>query len=210
MTLNDGLSFLWDIALNFLSAFSGKISFFLQVKLFGVKYQSGFICYGGVVFRRGPLSKISLGKNLIIVSSSRRCSSASLYAKTKLQTFQKTAQILIGDDVHLNGTSIVARSKKIIIGSGTIIAPNVMIIDSDFHVIWPPENRGISAVVDRDQDVIIGENVWIGARSIILKGVTIGTNSIIGAGSVVTKNVDPNCLYAGNPAKKIKSLSTDA
>ncbi len=53
----------------------------------------------------------------------------------------------------------------------------------------------------------IGKNVWIGSGAIVLPGVTIGDNSIVGAGSVVTKNVEPNSVVAGNPAKFIKSIN---
>ncbi len=53
----------------------------------------------------------------------------------------------------------------------------------------------------------IGNGCWVGANAIILPGVTIGDGVVIGAGSVVTKNCDSDCLYAGIPARKIKSLS---
>ena len=57
-----------------------------------------------------------------------------------------------------------------------------------------------------EKPVIIENSVFIGAQSIILKGVTIGKNSIIGAGSVVTKNVPANQIWAGNPARFIKNI----
>ena len=56
------------------------------------------------------------------------------------------------------------------------------------------------------QNITIGKNVWIAAGVIILPGVTVGDNSVIGAGSVLSKDVDPDSLYLGNPATKIKSL----
>ena len=119
------------------------------------------------------------------------------------------ARIEIENNVGLNGTSITARSKEICIGSGTIIAPNVTIVDSDFHSQWPPETRLSQPDFDADRAVVIGKNVWIGMNAMILKGVHIGDNAIIGAGSVVTRSVPTNCVAAGNPARVIKELGKE-
>lgn len=88
---------------------------------------------------------------------------------------------------------------------GTIIGPNTIIVDSDFHSIWPPENRCNTMGYENDKAVTIGKNVWIGMNCIILKGVTVGENSVIAAGSIVTKDIPPNVLVGGNPAKIIRS-----
>ncbi|HTB80539.1 MAG TPA: DapH/DapD/GlmU-related protein [Opitutaceae bacterium] len=85
-----------------------------------------------------------------------------------------------------------------------------MVVDSDFHNLWPPETRRRSPGFERDADVSIGENVWVGARSIILKGVTIGDNAVIGAGSLVTRSVPPNTLAVGNPARVVKTYGDTA
>jgi len=87
-----------------------------------------------------------------------------------------------------------------------MIAPNVIIVDSDFHVSWPPEKRFDLIDSKQDKEIRIGRNVWIGANTIVLKGVTIGDNSIIGAGSVVVKDIPKNVLAAGNPAVVKKQL----
>lgn len=155
---------------------------------------------------RGPGTQIKIGANVSLNSSSRRTSASSLYSRLKLRTFAADAKIIIGDNVGLNGTSITARTKTISIGKGTMTAPNVVIVDSDFHAQWPPENRANNPGFETDEDVNIGENVWIGMNSIILKGVNTGNNSIIGAGSVVSSDIPADCVAAGNPAKKIKQL----
>ncbi len=147
---------------------------------------------------------ITIGKNFHMVSSSRR-SSMAIYAPSSFTTFQG-ASILVGNDVGMNGT-IIASKKKITIGDNCMFAPNVVIIDSDFHVLWPPEKRFYSNTEKYDKAVTIGKNVWVGTNSIILKGVTIGDNSVIGAGSVVSTDIPENVVAAGNPAKIIRSVS---
>jgi len=120
-----------------------------------------------------------------------------------------SARIVIDDDVGLNGTSITARSRTIHIGMGSMIAPNVRIMDSDFHALWPPETRIRNPAVERDADVIIGEYVWIASGCIILKGATIGNNAVVAAGSVVTSDIPPNVLAGGAPARVIRSLGNN-
>ena len=85
-----------------------------------------------------------------------------------------------------------------------MLAPGVVIMDSDWHIAWPPEKRHVTWEKDMDKDVILEENVWVGMNVTILKGVTIGKNSVIAAGSVVTKSIPANCMAGGNPAKVIK------
>ena len=98
------------------------------------------------------------------------------------------------------GTSIRS-AKKIVIGDSTMIASDVTITDSDWHDIYDRTDY-----VASPKEVIIQENVWIGEKSLILKGSKIGKNSIIGAGSVVSGEVPANVVFAGNPAKEIKKL----
>lgn len=92
---------------------------------------------------------------------------------------------------------------KVTIGNFTMIAYNVFILggDHNYKVAGVPT---VFAGRDVTKPTIIGDDVWIGAGSIIMSGVTIGDGSIIAAGSVVTKDVEPYCIYGGNPAKKIK------
>ena len=58
-------------------------------------------------------------------------------------------------------------------------------------------------------DITIGQNVWFGARCIVLKGVTIGDNSVIAAGSIVVKSIPANCVAAGNPARVVKEIGKE-
>ena len=190
----------------FTSRLIGTTFFRIKAFMFGVKVLGSVECYGSVHILRAPRSEISVGKNCIIVSATKRCTSSSIFAPTRLWTLSGSAKIIIGEGVGLNGTSIVARSRTVRIGNGTMIAPNVTIMDSDFHAQWPPENRLSGPSFENDSDVTIGTNVWICTQCIILKGVTIGNNSIIGAGTIVTKDIPSNVVAGGVPAKVIKRL----
>jgi maltose O-acetyltransferase len=101
-----------------------------------------------------------------------------------------------------NNISIVACS-KISIGENCQIGDLVAIYDCDFHEI-NPETRNNSA--GEIIPVKIGNNVWLGSRVMVLKGVNIGDNSVIAAGSIVTKSIPPRCLAAGIPAKIIRYI----
>ncbi|TYO99021.1 maltose O-acetyltransferase [Geothermobacter ehrlichii] len=107
-----------------------------------------------------------------------------------------------GDNVSVNrGVEFYSdglNKKRIIIGSNVRIAPNVK-----FHAAG--HDYSDDNFVHTGDEIIVGDNVWIGAASIILPGVTIGNGAVIGAGSVVTKDVPENAIVAGVPARFVKS-----
>lgn len=89
------------------------------------------------------------------------------------------------------------------IGDDCMIAPNVGIYTAGHNIEPKDRNKSGYAI-----PIHIGHNVWIGGSSVILPGVTIGDSSIVAAGSVVTKDVPPNTIVAGNPAKVLKEIPT--
>lgn len=118
------------------------------------------------------------------------------------------SRIIIGNNVGISGSTINATT-SVSIGDNTIIGSGCLITDTDSHPILA-EHRLLQyggAQYTRHAPIVIEDNVFIGARSIIMKGVHIGNGSVVGAGSVVTKDVPANVIVAGNPAKIIKYLS---
>ena len=116
------------------------------------------------------------------------------------------AVLTIGDNVGMSQSALICH-KSITIGNNVKIGGGVCIYDTDFHSLDPVIRRSSEDLKNRaEKPVVIGNDVFIGAKSIILKGVTIGENSVIGAGSVVTKSVPANQIWAGNPAKFIKNI----
>jgi acetyltransferase-like isoleucine patch superfamily enzyme len=114
----------------------------------------------------------------------------------------KKGTLEIGPRSLINfGCSIVA-TKHVQIGAHCHIGPHTMMLDNDFHRI-EPERR-----LERppSQPIILEDNVWLGARVIVMSGVTIGRDSCIGAGSVVTTDVPPRTFAAGVPARHIRDL----
>ena len=108
----------------------------------------------------------------------------------------------IGERSFVNyGTSLSA-SLLVRIGPRCQIGTYCLLMDNDFHRVEPerrlerPESRPI----------VLEENVWLGARVIVMNGVTIGRDSVVGAGSVVTRDVAPRTVVAGVPARKIRDL----
>ena len=95
--------------------------------------------------------------------------------------------------------SVITIGKRVLIGAGACIW------DTDFHPLDPILRQQHATRGAKFAPITIEDEVFIGARSLILKGVSIGRGAVIGAGSVVTKNVDAGEIVAGNPARIIGS-----
>lgn len=118
------------------------------------------------------------------------------------------AELIIGNNVGMSSSALVSKI-SIHIGDNVKIGGGVCIYDTDFHSLDPEirKDKNKDKMGTNNKPVVIGENVFIGAHSTILKGVVIGNNSIVGACSVVTGNIPENEIWAGNPARFIKKLN---
>lgn len=110
--------------------------------------------------------------------------------------------VTIGKDVFMNYQCFIDNAAHVEIGQECSFGPRVMIITGSHEV----GNLGRRAGMAIALPVRIGSGSWLGANVVVLPGVTIGENVVIAAGALVTADCEPNALYAGVPAKKIKSL----
>jgi acetyltransferase-like isoleucine patch superfamily enzyme len=146
---------------------------------------------------------VDIGENLAVNSGSN----FNIIGRQQKNTFWVEGQLQIGNNVGMSATAIIY-NYKITIGNDVIIGGNTVIYDTDFHNL----NATIRGDKELDRntaiakEVIIGNNVFIGAHTTILKGVIIGDNAVVGACSVVSKNIPTNEIWAGNPAKFIRNI----
>jgi len=120
-----------------------------------------------------------------------------------IQPRHRESEIIIGNRNQTSNNIVMVASQRIVIGNDCQIGDQVAIYDCDFHEIAPlTRNQSCGPTMP----VTIGDNVWLGSRVMVLKGVTIGDNSVVAAMSVVTKSIPPNYLAAGIPAKVIRSI----
>lgn len=181
-----------------------RLSTFLQLYANSVKYETfrtSGVPYISISRRCGNMT---VGKNWCMnngiegnpIGCYERC---TFYVNDRV-TLQ------IGDNFGISQSAIICYS-NVSIGNNVKIGGGCKIITSDFHSLDPKTRASKLDLENRvNAPVTIGNNVFIGMGSIILKGVIIGDNSIIGAGSVVTKPIPPNQIWAGNPAKFIRQI----
>lgn len=122
---------------------------------------------------------------------------------------KSNAVLTIGDNLGISCSSIFCEY-RITIGNNVRIGNNTVIYDTDFHDLDAANRTSIPEIRDniRRAPIVIEDNVFIGSSCTILKNVTIGRNAIVGAGSVVTRNIPADEIWAGNPARFIKKMSS--
>lgn len=120
-----------------------------------------------------------------------------LFGGTRIELYPG-AKVTIGTGSFINRNTSILAETSVSIGDYVLIGWDVTITDTDEHD-WP----GLGT---RTAPVAIGDHSWIGARSIVLKGVTIGEGAVVAAGSIVTRDVPPYTLVAGSPARHIRDL----
>lgn len=151
-----------------------------------------------------PGSVLKIGKNFEL-RTHVKSNMIGIKQRSMISVQSRDAEIIIGDNCGFSSV-VLGAAHSIRIGNNVMIGANSLITDFDWHSMKSDEYY--SGVPD-GKPVFIGDNVFIGYSSTILKGVTIGENSVIGANSVVTRSIPANVVAAGNPCKVIRSMVAD-
>jgi acetyltransferase-like isoleucine patch superfamily enzyme len=122
-----------------------------------------------------------------------------IWSKHRLTLIAGSGRIRIGDDVFINGGAILFSMHELVIEDAVAISNEVYICDSNSH--------GMEGGDVYEAPVRIGRGSWIGARAMILPGVTIGPRVMVAAGAVVTRDVPADSLVAGNPGRVVRTLN---
>lgn len=178
---------------------------------------------GAQAWDRRQKRRVTAGKESRILSQGRivnaRGSDAIVIGEGtlvagELLVYPHGGRIEIGDYCYVGEGTRIWSAARVKIGSRVFLAHGVNIHDSDAHSLSAKERhrhfRGVVVYGHRDfaeqaefAEVVIGDDVWIGFNSVVLKGVTIGEGAVLGAASVVTRDVAPFTIVAGNPAVPI-------
>lgn len=185
-----------------------KIYFFLN----NIKYGKNFRVFNHLYLKIHVGALVQIGNNCTIMSGGG-LNPLSRNIKTCIYVGKK-ATLKLGNDVGISSSTLWVK-ESVSIGNSVAIGADCIIMDTDAHNLdWKIRcseetneyGESVDMVTAASAPIVIEDNVLVGARCIILKGVTIGARSIIGSGSIVTKDIPSDCIAAGNPCKVIKSI----
>ena len=180
---------------------------FNRLRSLGVELAADVTLYGMPIVSLADASRISIASRVVLCSESEQ-TALGVSRPCILRTLRPGAAIVIGAESGFSGTVICA-AMSVSVGRECLFGVDVLIADTDFHPLKAAGRRHSDNVDDiAAAPIVIGDNVFIGARSMILKGVQVGENSVIGAGSIVASDIPPNVVAAGVPARVLRDLPT--
>ena len=175
----------------------------IWMRLFKIKIGEKFKTKGWFFIMKNSGGCIKIGSKFR-VNSSMLSSLIGVYQRVIIVA-RRNGYIEIGENVGITGGTIHGSDIKI--GNNVMIGANTKIIDHDFHSLDYIERRTDAREHAISRPVRIGDDVFIGCNSLILKGTHIGDRCIVGAGSVVSGVFEDDCLIAGNPAKVVRKIN---
>lgn len=177
-----------------------------KMKSHGISFGKNLIVQGDLYVKTGLNSKAKIGDNCCF-KSGRGINPLSRNIKSSIQ-IEENATLIIGN--HCGFSSVCLWShQSIVIGNFVNIGADTILLDSDAHSLSYIDRRNEELDFKNkvNKPIIIGDDVLIGTRCVILKGVHIGARSVIGSGSVVVNDIPEDCVAAGNPARVIRRFN---
>ena len=168
----------------------------------GIELGSGCEFHGAPILRRLPGTRLTVGARGRFRSATWS-NLAGINRPCVLATVGEGAVLRIGDDCGFSGT-VVGAALSVTIGNRVMAGVNTMISDTDWHPVDPASRA--AGGPGKAAPVVIGDDVWLGANVLVLKGARIGAGSSIAASSVVTGEIPPGVLAAGSPARVVRVL----
>jgi serine acetyltransferase len=145
------------------------------------------------------------GRGRIIIGKDVRLSGKPTIAFSR--HLQSPPELIVGDGTFIAHNTVFAIAQSVRIGKNCLIAGGTTIIDNDGHPLDPGRRRRKDRLLSEEiKPVVIGDDVWLGGSAVVLKGVTIGDRAVVASRAVVTKDVPPDTVVAGNPARVVKEL----
>lgn len=158
----------------------------------------GVNVYGGMPLVLGPL-KITMGDRVRISGQT---------TLTGRGASQETPELIVGENAGIGWQTTIAVGRRVVIGDNVRIAGRAFLAGYPGHPVDAEDRAaGLPDTEDQIGDIVLERDVWLGTGVTVSAGVTIGRGTIVAAGSVVTRDLPPNVLAAGVPAKVIRSLS---
>lgn len=183
------------------------------LKINQVQFGKNIRIYNRFYLEKNEKAFFSIGNNFKFTSG-ESFNPLSRNIRGSIYLPMESSKIIIGNNVGISSACIWAK-EKITIGDNVNIGADCIIMDTDCHNLDPeirsskemmPNGMSLDCYTAKSSPITIENDVLIGTRCIILKGVTIGERTIIGSGSVVTKSIPSNCIAAGNPCKVIRTI----
>jgi acetyltransferase-like isoleucine patch superfamily enzyme len=169
----------------------------------GILLGHGIIWHGRPILEIANGSSLEIGRGCMLISRSSH-TALGVNHPVILRTLAAEAELRIGSGVRMSGTTVCA-VERVRIGDRCVFGANATVADTDFHSLdsalrcRPESDAGHAS----HASIEIGDDVFVGSASMILKGVRIGDGAVVGAGSVVTKDIPAGVIAAGNPARPI-------
>lgn len=180
-----------------------RLESLLVSRLYPGRFGPGLRVFGLPIVSIAPGSEFVVGRRAVLISHPIY-SEPGVSHPCVLRTLSPDSRLIVGDDVGMSGASVVAAT-SVSIGDQVLLGADVLITDTDFHPVAPPRRRWSREGVG-SSPVVIGSNVFVGARAMVLKGVTIGNDAVVAAGSIVTSDVPAGTIVAGVPALPVSSV----